>query len=116
MFDSLIIQFVSLAGVAALIAALVNVGKVFGMIPDGKAQNVSATLSLAAFAIFVGLKLFAPEVNIDGLDAQAAQVAEAVLYILGFVVQIGLPGHVHRFLSKSEVPLLGYQHPIYFEG
>jgi len=92
MLQELIVQFGTLAGVAALVAALVNVAKVFGL-PDGSAPKLSAGLSLAAFAVLVGLKVFAPDVDVLALDAQAADFAVAALYVLGFIVQMGLPSN-----------------------
>ncbi len=111
MLQELIVQFGTLAGVAALVAALVNVAKVFGL-PDGSAPKLSAGLSLAAFAVLVGLKVFAPDVDVLALDAQAADFAVAALYILGFIVQMGLPSKVHGFLSTSLVPIIGKSHTI----
>ncbi len=106
MFNDLIIQFGTLVGVAALIAALVNVAKVFGL-PDGYAPKVSAGLSLAAFISLIALKLFAPDVDVLNLDKSAADIAIAALYILGLVVNLGLPSKFHEFLAGSRVPLLG---------
>lgn len=106
MIQDLIIQFGTLAGVAALVAALVNVAKTFGL-PDGSAPKLSAGLSLAAFIGLVALKVFAPSVDVLSLDKQAADFAVAALYVLGFIVQIGLPGKVHNFLSGSYIPFIG---------
>lgn len=110
MFNDLIVQFGTLAGVAALIAALVNVGKVLGIVPDGSAAKVSAGLSLAAFITLAALKIFAPDVDVAGLDKQAADLAVAALYILGLVTQLGLPAKFHGFLSNADVPVIGRSH------
>jgi len=106
MFENLIIQFGTLVGVAALIASLINVAKVFGL-PDGYAPNLSAGLSLVAFAALVALKIFAPEIDVTVLDGKAADIAVLVLYILGFVMQLGLPAQFHKWLSGGNVPLIG---------
>jgi len=106
MFSELIVQFSTLAGVAAFIAALVNVAKTFGL-PDGSAPKVSAGLSLAAFVALVALKIFAPSVDVLGLDKWAAELGVMALYVLGFLVQIGLPAKFHEFLSNSRVPVIG---------
>ena len=104
MFETLIVQFVQLAGFAALVAAFVNVAKVFGL-PDGSAPRLSAFLSLVAFGVVVSLKIFRPEVDLAGVDALAADLAVAVLYILGFLVQMGLPAYIHEFLKSGNAPL-----------
>lgn len=106
MLQDLIVQFGTLAGVAALVAALVNVAKTIGL-PDGSAPQLSASLSLAAFIALVGLKIFAPEVDVIALDRVDADYAVVALYILGFIVQMGLPAKIHNFLSGADVPLIG---------
>jgi len=106
MLNDLIAQFATLAGVAALIAALINVAKAFGL-PSESAPKVSAGLSLVAFAGLVALQLFAPEVEVETLDAQAQDLSVAVLYILGFLVQMGLPAQFHSFFKRANVPLIG---------
>lgn len=111
MFENLIVQFGTLAGVAALIAALVNVAKTLGL-PDGSAPKASAILSLAAFIALAGFKIFKPEIDVEGLDKSAADMAILVLYVLGFVVQFGLPARFHQFLSRSEVPVIGKSYSI----
>lgn len=106
MFEELIIQFGTLAGVAALIAAIVNVAKTFGL-KDGQAPNVSAGLSLTAFVVLVGLKIFRPDIDVTALDARIGDVAVGMLYVLGFITAMGLPSKFHVFLSNSRVPVLG---------
>jgi hypothetical protein len=111
MFQELIVQFGTLAGVAALIAALVNVSKVFGL-PDGDAPKVSAGLSLAAFIALVALKVFRPDVDVLALDKFSADAAVAVLYVLGFLVALGLPAKFHGFLAQARIPVLGKSYSV----
>ena len=111
MFQELIAQFVTLAGAAALIAAIVNVAKSFGL-KDGVAPKVAAGLSLVAFAALVGLKIFRPDLDILALDKQLSDVAVLVLYVLGFVTSMGLPGKFHNFLSQARVPFIGTSYSI----
>ncbi len=106
MFNDLIAQFATLAGVAAFVAMLVNACKSFGL-PDGYAPKVSAALSLAAFVALVGLKIFRPEIDVTSLDKAAADLATLGIYILGFLVQIGLPAKFHEYLSAARVPFIG---------
>lgn len=106
MFNDLIIQFGTLVGVAALIAAVVNICKSFGL-PDGAAPKLSGSLSLSAFILLAGLKLFKPEVDVAGLDKTAADLAVGALYVLGLVVNLGLPSKFHALLSNARVPLIG---------
>ena len=106
MFENLVFEFLQLVGVAALISALVNVGKAFGIVPDGAASNVSAGLSFTAFIAFVALKLFKPDVDFLVIDSQSKQIAEFTLYVLGFFIQMGLPAKFHQFLTG--IPFFGY--------
>ena len=103
--EQLIAQFVSLMGVAALIAAIVNVGKTVGFVQDEQAHKFSAVLSLIAFVSFVYFRVFVPEVDVFALDTQAAEIAKFMLYVLGFLVQMGLPAKFHEFFKG--LPLVG---------
>jgi hypothetical protein len=115
MFQDLIVQFATLAGVAALIAALVNVFKVFGL-PDGKAPQVSSALSLVAFIALAAFRIFAPDLSVEGIDSQATDLAGLILYVLGFVVQMGLPAKFHVWLASSNVPVVGKSYSRVVDG
>lgn len=107
--NALVIQFSSLVGIAACIAALVQIAKAFGL-PNGAAGHLSAMLSLIAFIALAALKLFAPDVDIAGLDKQASDLAVFALYVLGFFVQMGLPSKIYGIWKDASVPFLGYSH------
>ncbi len=107
MFEQLFSQFLGLAGVSALIAALVNVLKTFGVLKDGQAPKVALVLSVAGFVALVAFQVFLPSVNVSGLDYQASLIAEKLVYILGFAVQMGLPALFHRFFVDAELPIVG---------
>jgi hypothetical protein len=109
--EGLFASFLSLVGTAALIAAIVNVAKVFGL-KDGYANSVSAVLSTIAFGVLVYLQVFAPEVDIYALDESAKKTAETLLYALGLAVQLGLPVRFHQWFVSGDVPFLGYSHTL----
>ena len=111
--DKLLVEFLSLGGVAALIAAVISVLKYFGVIGDGSAGNVSLTLSTLGFATMVFLKLFAPDVNIAGLNDFAQNASNIVLYVLGFFMMVGLPAKAYGFYKNAGFPFLGYSHSGY---
>jgi len=102
----LITQFELLAGFAALVAALVNILKIFGVVKDGQAPAWSAILSLIGFTVFAVLKLFAPQINIPNLDATLKDVADVLLYFLGIALTVGLPGLFHKLYVSGNVPLI----------
>lgn len=104
---NLLLQFGQLAGLAALIAALVNVFKTFGLVKDGDAGRWSAALNLVGITALVGLRIFAPAVTLEVVDANAAALANILLIVLGYVVQIGVSQKTHFTLSAAKVPLIG---------
>ncbi len=104
-FNSLVLQFGALAGVAALITALVNIGKVAGLVKDGTAQTWSAALNLLGIGMLLALQVFRPDVDILGLDAQVAQFANVLVVVAGYVVETGLTKLVHNILKG--VPVAG---------
>ena len=103
----LIQQYELLVGFAAIVAALVNVLKVFGVVKDGTASKWSLGLSTVGLLVFIGLKLFKPELDIPGLDATLVQVANITAYALGIAVALGVPGLFHSLFKNGSVPLIG---------
>ena len=102
-YTDLILQFGALAGAAALIAALVNALKAFGLVKDGDAPTWSAGLNLLGLAALLALKVFRPDLDVGALDAQVAQIAQALIVVLGFVVQLGLARQAHAWLRGVKV-------------
>jgi hypothetical protein len=103
----LIQQYELLAGFAAIVAALVNVGKAFGLVKDGDASKWSLGLSTLGLIVFISLKMFKPELDVPGLDAVLTEASEIMLYALGIAVALGLPGLFHGLFKASSVPLIG---------
>jgi hypothetical protein len=105
-----IVQFATLAGVAAAIAAIVNVIKYFGLVSDGNAGRVIAALDLAAIVALVALKIFAPTISANFVDQQAAIFAQIVVAVLGYVMELKVSKASHDTLSELGVPLIGASH------
>jgi len=93
--DGYLAQFFGLAGVGGLVALAVNVGKSAGWIKDGQAPTYKTIINLVLFVAFVVLRIFKPDVDMAGLDGNAATLAEIGMLALGFVVQNfgSLAGH-----------------------
>ncbi len=104
---NVLLQFGQLAGIAACIAALVNVGKVFGLVRDGDAGRWFAALNLVALAVLVALRLFAPAVLISNVDEQAGAFAQILLIVLGYIVQLKSGVATHEALSRLRIPVIG---------
>ncbi|MBX3004577.1 MAG: hypothetical protein KF821_01970 [Anaerolineales bacterium] len=106
--EQLFTSFLALAGVAALVAVLVNIGKLVGWVPDGAAPTAALLLNLGAFVVFAGLKIYAPDVDVAGLDAGAQQIATILVQVLAFVAQLGVSRAANA--AVRGVPVIGYSH------
>jgi uncharacterized membrane protein len=108
MLGELLVQFESLAGIAALIAALVNAGKALEIVKDGDAAKWSLGLNVGAFAVFAFAGLWGVDVSaFDGIAASVAAVLASLLTLLG---QFVVSGAAHQALKKSGVVLFGKSH------
>ena len=101
--DQLLPQFLALAGVASIIAAIVNSLKQLGFVKDGDAPTASLLLNLAGFILLVAFSVFKPDLDIAGLDAAAATIAQVLTLIVGFVVEFGLTKGAHQLLKGAPV-------------
>lgn len=104
-FNSLLTAFGSLVGVGALIAILVNLAKLIGWVKDGTAQTWSAVLNIVGLIALLSLKLFKPDVSIPDLDAQAGALADVLVALSGFIVQLLSSKATH--LAVRNVPVIG---------
>src|SRR3990167_643434 len=100
----LIVAFGSMAGVAALVAVVIDVFKRFGLVQDGSSPRWSAALNLLALIAVVAARYFAPDVAVEFLDAQAGFVAQAAALILSLVMQLQVSPAVHDALVDNESP------------
>lgn len=107
MLVALTIQFVSLLGVAALVAALVNLFKVFGIVKEGMSAYWASGLGLVAFIAMAVIGIFNPDLTPAFLNEAALKIATILAFILGFVTQIAAAPLFHKALSSGGVPLLG---------
>lgn len=105
MFENLMGEWVGLAGVAALIALLINVGKTAGVIKDGQAGTVSAGLNLLGLAGLLALKVFAPDTSVIEIDTQLSRFAEVGLVLLTYISQLLVSKGAH--LAVKGVPVIG---------
>lgn len=104
---NILIQIGGLIGVAAAIAALINVGKTFGLVKDGDAGAWSAALNLVALAVLVALKLYRPDIDLEKVDVQVGAFAQVIGLLLSYIVQIKAAKQVHLELSSAHVPVVG---------
>src|SRR5271157_1189204 len=105
-FNSFVIFFGSLAGVGALITCLVNIGKTVGWIKNGQAQTYVIGFNLAGLVGLFVLGVVKPDVNIQGLDAQAGQIAGILMLVFGFIWQNFASKFIHNQVL-SGTPVIG---------
>ncbi|MDX9863287.1 MAG: hypothetical protein RBT34_00635 [Anaerolineaceae bacterium] len=82
MFDSLVVQWGTLLGFAALIAVLINILKLAGVVKDDTAQIWSAALNLAGLVGLFLSKVFSSDLDVPGLDQQAAEFANVMTVLV----------------------------------
>lgn len=107
----IIVAFATLAGVSALVAALVAIGVWARVINAETAPKWTAGLNLAAFLVLVYFGIFRPDLSLAFLDGIAAQLATIALFVLGFLTQMTVPAPVNRALYHARVPILGVMGP-----
>jgi hypothetical protein len=97
--------------VGAVIAALVNILKTFKVVTDATAGRWFAGLNLVAIAGLVYLKLFQPDIAIEYVDAQAAVLAQILVFVLGYIVQLGSGLGAHSIFADLRLPYIGKSSP-----
>jgi len=106
-FSDLLIQFSMLVGFAALVAAIINILKTAGLVQDGQAQTYSAILNLVGISVLLYLRVFQPQVDIPNVDAQIGKIADVLLVVFGYVLQLGGAQFTHNLLSSANIPIVG---------
>ena len=101
------LQIGYLVVLAALIAMLINIGKVVGLVKDGDAGSWSAGLNLAALVVLVALKLFRPDLELEKVDIELGALAQILGVVLTLLSQIKMSAKFHGFLSNLRLPVIG---------
>lgn len=104
----LLASFLALAGFAATVAAVINVGKFFRIIPDGAAPNVSLVLNLIGFAVLTIVRLFKPDLDVAGTDQVLAIVATVLTSVLALLSQLGVSKLINNGIKG--LPIIGYSY------
>ena len=104
-----ILIFTAFVGIPALIAVLINIGKLVKLVKDGSAQTWAKWLNLVVFVGLFVVVTFFPDLDLKGLDALAQLIADLGIYVLALVgTGIGVSGKVNGALTG--LPLIGYKH------
>lgn len=102
-FADLFAQWVALAGVGALIAVLINVGKVLGWVQEGQSTTWSTGLNIVGMIALLLLQIFKPDMDLAALDGAAGQIAQALVILVGLVTQMLSSKGAHFALKGTPV-------------
>lgn len=106
--EQVFIAVLALGGSATFIAALINSGKAFGIVPDGAAPKASLLLNVV---LFVGVALagvFAPTLDLVKIDGIAGELAQVLTLLLGIGTQLGLTKRIAEQIKG--LPFIGFSH------
>jgi hypothetical protein len=106
MLQELVVQFVALAGFAALVAVVINILKALGIVGDGQAPKWSLAFNLVGFALFVLLGLVG--IDFSAFDPVFAQLASILTAVLGIIGMLGVSRVSHAIVLG--MPLIGKTH------
>lgn len=99
----------ALVGFPAVVAALINLLKAFGMV-DGFAPKVSLAFNLLGFAGTFYLVATNQVELLKQIDAQLTIAAAFLVSFTAFVIEIGLTKVAHSALRG--LPLIGYSYSL----
>jgi hypothetical protein len=105
MFETVQGQWALLLGLAAFIALLVNVLKLLKVVKDGTADKWVAGFNLAGMLVIYLLGIFKVQVDLEGVDAQFAELAVVGNFILQYV--ISLLGSKATYFAVKDLPVIG---------
>lgn len=108
---TLVALLVALPGFAAVVAALVNIGKAVGLVKDGYAAIWATGLNLLGLVALFVATLVVPDFDILTADTLLGQLAQLGGLVLSIVLQLATPRVTHeQALKPSQVPLLSTSH------
>ena len=102
--------FVALAGVAAFIPAFISLLKKFGIVGEDEANTYSGMIQAILFLIFVGLRVFIPNFDLEVADAVLNQIAGVIVFILSFLSQFGISKLTYEKVFKGRLGVFGFYH------
>lgn len=104
-FNNLFVMWGSLAGMAALIALVINVLKLIGVVKDGTAQTWSAGLNLAGMVLLFVANILQPDLDIAGIDEHVMNFVNVAVIVLGYVMQLVTSKVAH--FAVTGLPVIG---------
>jgi hypothetical protein len=101
----LLAQWAALGGFGALIAFIVNILKTFGLVKDNQAVTWSTGLNLLGLAGLLAVGVYAPQLDVAGIDSKVAQFVQVGLVVFAYIVQL-LGAKLGHTVVRG-VPLIG---------
>ncbi len=109
-FLNLVLTIVAgLVGFPLLLAALINLGKLLGIIPDGAAPTANMIGNLIAYVVVAVLVLLGKTDLIPGVDVQLSALADLLLAVGAFLVSLKATKASNDHVLEG-LPLVGYAH------
>lgn len=102
---SLVGQLMGLVGFGGLLALLINVLKYFGAIKDGQATTYATGLNILGLIGLYVLRIFKPDFDLSGLDAQMQSFVTVGTAVFAFVIQMASSKGIHALIKG--VPVIG---------
>lgn len=103
--NALVAQLAIMGGFAALLAALVNIGKRAGWVKDGQAPAIVTGGNLLGLVVLFILGIVKPDFDLGAADQVFGQVAQIATLILGLIGQVLVSKGTHAALRG--VPVVG---------
>lgn len=105
MFENVVAEVLALAGFAAIVALVINVGKLFGWVKDGDAVKWSGGLNLLGILALFVTRLFLPNFDVSGINSVMLTIATVGSYILSYVMSLGISKLTH--IAVKGLPVIG---------
>ena len=94
----------SLVGVGALIAVLINIGKLIGFVKEGTAQNWSVGANIVGIVLLMIFHVFQPaNIDLGQIDTFAGSIAQILLIVVGLFVQLASSKLTHATVKGTAV-------------
>lgn len=100
----------ALIGFPALLAALINVGKYFGVVTDGLAPKFVLYANLIALAGVGYLVATGNQPLLNLIDTQLGHLAAFLVTLLGFISNLGVTKGFNNVFRGT--PVIGFSHSV----
>ena len=99
---------IALIGFPALLAAIINAGKYFGVLPDGIAPKFVLYANLIALVGVGYLVATGNQPLLNMIDTQFGHLAAFLVTLLGFISNLGTAKGFNNVLRGT--PIIGFSH------